>query len=419
MFLQFLKDCGGQLLCGGRRYWVWVGVLTVIAGLGLYCYSRQLREGLIVTGMSDQVVWGAYISNFTYLVGMAAAVAMLAIPAYIFKDPGTRTVILLGAGIAVAACAMAMAFVVVDLGHPERAWHMLPFIGRLNFPRSMLAWDTVVLSVYLMINFALPMYLLYHKYCGSHPDARYYFPVIILGIVWAIALHTVTAFLFSADAARPFWHTAMMDPRFLASAFAAGPAFMILAFHIIDEFSDFVIPESAIRLLSLITAGALQINLLMIGAELFTEFYFPTRHSASAYYLFFGLEGYSALVPWIWSALIAEVAALGILLIPSLRNRRFLLLVAALLVTVGVWIEKGMGMIIPGFVPSPLGEIVEYTPSRIEIGVAAGIWAAGFLLFTLLAKMSIAIDTGKIGAGSSAPSDHFQRMGQPQLLENQ
>lgn len=394
--IQFIRDCTKEAFRGSRRYWLWVSSLAFVGLVGALAYRHQLIEGLIVTGMSDQVSWGIYIANFTFLVGMAAAAVMLVIPAYIFHNQAARSVVLLAEGVAVAACLMCMLFVTVDLGQPLRFWHMIPFIGRLNWPQSLLAWDVVVLTGYLLLNISIPWYITYHRYMGKKPNLRVYFPAVLIAIFWAISIHTVTAFLFIANPARPFWNTALLGPRFIASAFTAGPAFMVLAFRIIDRESDFKVDASVQKLLALITAVALQINLFMVGTELFTEFYAPTEHSASARFLFFGAGGENALVPWIWGALAIEVIAVVILMVHKFRENANLLTFACVLAIVGIWIEKGMGLIIPGFTPTPLGEVFGYSPTLTSSLVSFGIWAIGILVFTVLAKVTIKIETDRL-----------------------
>ena len=120
------------------------------------------------------------------------------------------------------------------------------------------------------------------------------------------------------------------------------------------------------------------------------------------HYLFFGLGGFASLRSWIWLALVLNVIAVVILMIHPLRRNTLLLNIACVLAFIGIWIEKGMGLVIPGFIPTPLGEIFEYVPTSVELGVAAGIWAFGILIFTLLAKTVIAIKQGKI---RQAPKD--------------
>jgi molybdopterin-containing oxidoreductase family membrane subunit len=398
--IGFWIACARELLHGSRLYWVWIGALLLALIPGALAYANQLRTGLIVTGMSDQVTWGTYIANFTYLVGMAAAAVMLVIPAYVFHNKHAKSVVLLAESLAASACIMALLFVSVDLGRPERFWHLIPMIGDLNFPASIMAWDVVALGGYLVINLAVPGYVLHAKYHGRDTHDWWFGGLMVFAIFWAIGIHTVTAFLYSSASGRVFWHSALLGPRFLASAFAAGPAFIVLAFRVIHAVSDFRIPKQVMRLLSLIIAIALQVNLFMLFAEVFTELYAPTAHSAPAQYLFVGLHGHTALVPWMWTAIVFEVIAVAILMHRELPKKLPWLVVACVLCTVGVWIEKGFGLIVPGFVPTPLGELLEYTPSYTETAVSFSIWAFGALVFTALAKPSIAIQLGVLRKSS-------------------
>ena len=228
------------------------------------------------------------------------------------------------------------------------------------------------------------------------PQLKLYFPFVVLAIVWAISIHTVTAFLFSANPARPYWHTALLGPRFIASAFVSGPALIILTFQVVRKVSSYPVNQSVIDLLALIMAFALQITLFFVGAELFTDFYNEGAHAASIRYLFLGLHGFGSLTPWIWTALIFNLTAVIILTIHPLRRNMLTLNIACVLSFVGIWIEKGMGLVVPGFIPTPLGEIFEYSPTAVEFAVSAGIWALGILIFTVLAKFVIAVEQEQI-----------------------
>jgi len=404
--IRFMIDGIREMFRGPREYWLWLFVLSVIVAYGGWQYWQQLVNGLVVTGMSDQVSWGFYIANFAFLVGIAAAAVLLVIPAYIFHREDIKHVVLVGEGMAVAAVTMSMLFVIVDLGRPDRLWHMIPVIGRFNWPISLLAWDVVVLFGYLVLNLAIPFYLLYNRYRGKEPSLRSYFPWVVLAMFWAISIHTVTAFLFSANPARPFWHTALLGPRFIASAFASGPALIIITLQIVRKVTDYTVSQSVIKTLALIMTFAMQINLFFVGAELFTDFYNEGAHAASIHYLFLGLGGFDSLQPWIWFALALNVVALTILMINPLRERALTLNIACVMAFVGIWIEKGMGLVIPGFVPTPLGEIFEYVPTWVELSVAAAIWAFGILMFTMLAKAVIAIEQGRLCMRKSDATDY-------------
>jgi molybdopterin-containing oxidoreductase family membrane subunit len=400
--LSFTRDGLRAMLRGSPRYRAWLLLLLALVSVGVYSYALQLRDGLVVTGMSDQVSWGFYIANFAFLVGIAAGAVLLVIPAYVFHRADVKTVVLLGEGLAVAAVIGAMLFVTVDLGRPDRFWHLIPMIGNLNFPTSMLAWDVLVLTTYLGLNLAIPLYVHYCHYQGREPVLRAYFPVVVLSIFVAISIHTVTAFLFSANAARPLWNNALLGPRFIATAFVSGPALIILVLQAIRRWTAYPVPQSVLDMLALIMTFALQISLFFVGAELFTDFYNETAHAASMRYLYFGLEGLGALRPWIWTALALNVIAVVILSIHALRRRTLTLNIACVLAFVGIWIEKGMGLVVPGFIPTPLGEVFEYTPTWVELGVTLGIWALCALIFTLLARASIAIELGEVGSRRTA-----------------
>ena len=394
--VDFILDSTKELFKGGKRYWFWMLALVFFIVLGGLTYIGQFRAGLIKTGMSDQVSWGFYVANFTYLVGMAAAAVMVVVPTYIFKDKNARSVVILGEALAVAATVMCVLFVTVDMGRPERIWHVFPFIGRFNWPDSMLTWDVIVLQGYMILNLALPLYILYHRYVGKDYNHKLVYGLVILSIFWAISIHTVTAFLFSSNAARPFWHSALTAPRFLASAFTAGPAFMIIAFRIIHRYANYEIPRQAIDMLAIIVTVAMQINLVMVGAEIFTEFYSETAHSAHAHYLFFGLNGLNGLVPWIYSAIVMNIIAVVLLMIHRTRRNMTTLTIACILAAVGIWIEKGMGFVLPGFIPTPLGEVFEYFPTVTELLVTLGVWSIGMLNFTVLVKIAIPIQSGRL-----------------------
>ncbi|NNE54601.1 MAG: polysulfide reductase NrfD [Flavobacteriales bacterium] len=400
---SLVADSFATITHGRGFYHWWMAMLTVLMLVGVYCYSEQLEHGLSVTGMTDRVSWGLYISNFTFLVGVAAAAVMLVMPTYILKDVDFKHAVLIGEGLAVSALLMCLAFVVADMGGPARLWHMIPIVGVFNFPNSMLTWDVIVLNGYLFINISIPLYILWMRYTGKVPNPRIYVPGVMISVFWAVGIHLVTAFLYEGLQARPFWNNALLGPRFLASAFAAGPALIIIVLAVIGKFTRFTTDNNTIKKISLIVTIAAQINLIMLISELFKEFYAPTHHSESAYYLFFGLQGKSALLPWIWTSITMNVLATAMLTFKWFRERATTLYLACGMLFVAVWIEKGFGLIVPGFIPGPWGKIAEYTPTLIEVGVTIGIWAMGAFIFTILAKTGIAIELGEIHFGKKKP----------------
>lgn len=385
-----------QIFIGDKKYYLWLAFLSFFVLLGVSAYIDQLHKGLITTAMRDQVSWGYYISNFTFLVGVAAAAVLLVVPAYLYNFKPIKEIVLFGELLAVTAITMCILFIMVDMGQPLRVWHLLPAIGAMNFPSSLLAWDVVVLNGYLAINTLISFYVLYRLSIGKEYKMSIIGPLILLSIPWAVSIHTVTAFLYNGLSARPFWNASILAPRFLASAFCSGPAIMLVLFQIIRKLSDVEIDNRAIFKIAELIAYAMAINLFLLGAEVFKEFYSGSIHSYPMKYLYFGLHGKARLVPWTWFASILNITAFFFFLFPRTRENFITLNMACIFVIIGIYIEKGMGLVVPGFVPDTLGEVYEYSPTMSEILVTMGIWAAGAMLYTLLLKFAIPIYTGKL-----------------------
>ncbi|MGD0886073.1 MAG: sulfate reduction electron transfer complex DsrMKJOP subunit DsrP [Thermodesulfovibrionales bacterium] len=407
-----------QIFIGNARYYIWLAFLSFLIFLGISAYSDQYQRGLITTAMRDQVSWGFFISNFTFLVGVAAAAVLLVIPAYIYNFKPIKEIVLFGELLAITAITMCLLFVMIDMGQPLRAWHILPVIGKMHFPASLLAWDVVVLNGYLIINTFISFYVLYRLSIGKEYKMSVIGPLIILSIPWAVSIHTVTAFLYNGLSARPFWNASILAPRFLASAFCSGPAIMIILFQVIRNTSEVEIENRAIFKIAELIAYAMGLNLFLLGAEVFKEFYSGSIDTYSIQYLYFGLHGKNALVPWIWFATMLNITAFFLFLLPKTRENFTTLNMACVFVIIGVYIEKGLGLVIPGFVPDTLGEIYEYSPTVPEVLITLGVWATGAFLYTLLLKFAIPIYTGKlrfatgrkgIGGASAAPESSVQR----------
>ena len=401
-YVRFLWRAVVQATNGSMLFYAWMVLLTAVALVGANAWAQQVTGGMVLTNMTDHVSWGLYIANFTFMVGVAAGGVMMVIPAYLYHDEEMHHVVIFGELLAVAAIIMSMGFVMVDLGRPDRFWHLVPGLGQFNWPLSMLAWDVLVLNGYLLINLHICGYLLYMRFLGREPERRWYVPFVFISIVWAISIHTVTAFLYSGLGGRPLWNSALLAPRFLVSAFVAGPAFLVMVLTVLGKVSSYRISDGPVRTLQRILKVTVVANIFMLASELFTEFYSGGGHTDSARYLFLGLHGHNQLVPWIWTSVVLNASSAVILFLPQAGKRRGVLVAACAMAFVGVWIEKGMGLIVPGFIPSALHEIVEYLPSLVEWKVTAGIWAFGLLLYSASVKVALPVLTGKMRLGDGA-----------------
>lgn len=403
-YFQFLRQSFRVATEGSWMFYAWMFVLTAIALVGANAWAVQVRDGMAITNMTDHVSWGLYIANFTFCVGLAAGGVMMVIPAYLYGNEEMHDLVIIGEILAIAAIVMSMLSVAVDLGRPDRFWHLMPGIGKFNWPASMLTWDILVLNGYLIINLHVVGYILYARFKGEHPNPKWYVPFVFLSIFWAISIHTVTAFLYCGLGGRPFWNTALLAPRFLASAFVSGPAFILLVMRVVRITSNLPFHPGPARLLVGIIRVAAVINLLMLFSELFTLFYTGSSHLASAQYLFFGSHGHHGLVAWIWTAIAMNLIGTLLFFTPAAMERGATRIVACVLCVAGIWIEKGMGLIIPGFIPSTLHEIVEYSPSITEWKITAGIWAFGLMVLTVVLKVAVSVLTNRMSMPETGPA---------------
>jgi Ni/Fe-hydrogenase subunit HybB-like protein len=394
--MSFAPDYIRYIIIGSKKFYAWMGFLALLSAIALYGFYLQNTEGLIVTGLTSQIHDGLYFANLVFLVGVAAGAVTIVFPAYVYHHKAMHEVTVLGEMLAISAVIMVMLFVFAHMGRPDRLWHMIPYIGIYNMPGSMLAWDVLVLNGYLVLNFICGFYYLYIKYTGGEVNRKFFMPLVYLSIVWALSIHTVTAFLIATLPARPMWFHSMMPIRFIMTAFAAGPCLIILAFMIIRKNTKLWIQDEAINLLSMIITWCLGIALFLTLSEIVVELYARTEHANGLYYLMFGLHGLTRLVPWFWGSLAAMLVAFVMFLIPSVRTNYRLLPIACVLGFGGIWVEKGMGLIVPGFIPTPIGEVTEYYPTLIEIMMSIGLWAMGFFILTILLKGAIGILVGDV-----------------------
>lgn len=376
-----------KAVVGSRRYWLWLLALAAVIGAGLACYLRQLEQGLVITGLNRDVTWGLYIAQFTFLVGVAASAVMVVLPYYLHDYKVFGKITILGEFLAISAVTMCMLFIFVDMGQPARVLNVMLH----PTPNSIMFWDMISLGGYLALNAVIALVTLSAERKGIAPPG-WIKPVIFLSIPWAISIHTVTAFLYNGLPGRSFWLTAIMAPRFLASAFSSGPALLILLCMIIRRLTWFDVGREPIQKLALIVTYAMIINVFFVLMEVFTVFYSGIpEHQQHFRYLFVGLDGHASLVPWMWTSVALAAASLALLIPPRFRHNERILAATCGMVFLSLWIDKGIGLIVGGFVPSPLGAVTEYAPTLPEISIALGIWAAGFLMITVFYKITLSV----------------------------
>ncbi|MBM9606685.1 sulfate reduction electron transfer complex DsrMKJOP subunit DsrP [Desulfopila inferna] len=383
-----------KALRGKPAYWMWLAVLGVFIAIGAVCYLRQFMLGLGLTGMGRDLAWGLYISQFTFLVGVAAGGLMLVLPYYVHNYKAFGRITILGEFLAISALLMCLMFIMADIGQPLRGMNMMLH----PTPNSMLFWDMVVLLGYLGLNVICGWVILTAERKQVKPP-KWVYIFVYVSIPFAVSIHTVTAMLYMGLPGRHFWLTAITAPRFLASAFAAGPALIVLACLIMKRVANFDAGKEAINKITTIIMYAAIINAFFVLLEFFVGYYSQIPgHIHSLRYLFFGLEHhgevYNNLVPFMWAATLFLFGGLGILAYMKIKDfaTDSLIAIACALIFISLYLDKGLGFVLGGLVVSPLHEINEYYPTLNEIGVTLGIWATGFFILTVLYKIAIGVE---------------------------
>jgi len=371
---------------GGKRYWLLLGFWVLVILAGLWAYGQQLDQGLSITGLSRDVTWGLYIAQFTFLVGVAASAVMVVLPYYLHDFKAFGRMVILGEMLAVSAVTMCALFIFVDLGQPRRVMNVLLHAA----PNSLMFWDMIALMGYLLLNLVIGAVTFDAERKGAPPPG-WVKPLILLSIPWAVSIHTVTAFLYSGLAARPYWMSAILAPRFLASAFASGPSLLILLALILRKTTRFDAGKEAIQKLAVIVTYAMVINLFFVLVELFTVLYGNMPHHLEPFEYLFGIHEESVLAPWMWTSVALTLACVVLLLCPAVRRREGLLALLCVGVIAAIWIEKGMGMIVAGFNPSPFGRITQYTPTVLEVLITLGVYGIGFLILSVFYKIVVSV----------------------------
>lgn len=368
---------------GSKAYWTWIIVLLAGIGTAFLFYLWQLQVGLGITGLSRDVSWGFYVANLTYFVGVAAGGVMVVLPYYLHDYKAYGRITIMGEFLAIGALVMCMLFLFVDLGQPMRFANIFLY----PTPNSVIFYDALVLTGYLLLNLIIGWNVLEAERNGVHYQ-MWIKPLIYISIPFAVSIHTVTAFLYCGLPGRGFWLTAILAPRFLSSAFAAGPSLLILLCLLVRNVTKFDPGKKQIQSLGKTVAYAICINVFFFLCEIFVAFYSNIpEHMDHIKYLFFGLHGHGALVPWMWSSMALMVVGIILTVVPATRKNEVTLAVACAAIVIGTWIDKGMGLIAGGYVPNPLHEVNEYMPTIPEVIISFGVYAIGALILTVLYKI--------------------------------
>ncbi|MEK7718192.1 MAG: NrfD/PsrC family molybdoenzyme membrane anchor subunit [Bacteroidota bacterium] len=266
-FQELVTELNAPLNRTSSSFRIWIGFLLLLIGIAGFMYIRQIRYGLGTTDMRDIASWGLYIADFVFLIAVSLVgsliTAILKLSDVKWVTPLTR----ISEIIAVAALISALLIIVVDMGRPDRLWHIFVF-GRLQSP---IIWDILVVNTYLVLSLLLlylpliPDIALLRRHMGHKPKwQQKMYQILSLGwqgtdeqfrilslslnalmviiIPVALSIHTVTSWLF-ASTLRPGWDSTIFGPYFVAGAFMVGAAAVIVTMYIIREaykFKDYI-----------------------------------------------------------------------------------------------------------------------------------------------------------------------------------
>lgn len=364
----------GELFRASRSFYAWIFILLGLIAVGLFAWSVQLRYGLVVTGTRNVVPWGLYVMNFIFFVGLAAGGLIIVSSVELFGVKKLAPLLKVGVIEAGTCVFLAMLFIIVDMGHPERAYW---FILSPN-PPSVLTYDFYILGIYLTL-------CIIDAYALFSGRTKWMFPLSIVSLPAAIGIHSITAWVFGTIKSRPAWHSPIMAPIFISSAITSALGLMILITLLLPKVTKLRFDREIILYLRRILTVAVPIDVFFLFNELLIAT-LPTSAMPEQYtaFLFILVERYA---PVFWAeTLIAAVIPMIIFLHPRTRNSIPAIAIASFMVVVGIFMKR-VYIIIVGMSYSPLGELVYYAPTVIEIAVMAGWIALGMLIFTLAIKI--------------------------------
>jgi Ni/Fe-hydrogenase subunit HybB-like protein len=396
-----------------KAHIAWLAVLIAALGVCLYAYYRQLTTGLGVTGLRDITAWGLYIANFVFfvassLIGMLIS-AVLGLIGVKWIRPLTRIAEIIALGFA----AVAGLVIISDMGRPER----LPFVFMYGRFQSPILWDVTVVTTYVFISALLvylplipdlaigarriekPAWLRWayrvlsvnwkgtpEQYAIIHKSVR---TLLILIVPVALAIHTVTSWLFAATP-RAGWNSTIFGPYFVTGAFVTGLASVIIAMYFFRKnyrLQKYITEEhfdKIGKLLVLLCLVYLYFNL--------NEFLVPgyKMEKADAVHLRDIFTGHNAGL--FWFAQMFGIIIPSVLLLFRPMRKPFPMLLMAIMLFLASWVKRYI-IVVPTqehpFLPPQHvpAEFLIYKPTLIETGITMASFILVLLIITLLSKL--------------------------------
>jgi len=368
---------------GGGKVLLAVTGAIALAGIGLWIY--QMSRGLVVTDMRNLSSWGLYITMFMFFVGLSAGGLIIATVPRVFGLKGFKSVSKIAVYLSICCTVLAAAFVVIDLGHPERLWHLIAYA---NFT-SPLMWDIVVITTYLIVSIVYLRATL--KAEKGQTSERALKVLSTVALVTAILVHSVTAWIFGLQIGRAFWNTALLAPMFISSALVSGLALTLIVVLILQKTGYLKAdPESNSRMAWLLGIFVL-VDLFLLFCELLTAGYPLGGQEFNVVASM--LTG--AFAPMFWTEVGGGILAAVLLLNKKTQASAGLVALAASIAILGIFFKR-FQLLLGGFEFSNIDywsittgpakwsdAVLNYVPTLLEWGIVIGVVALGAFMLTL------------------------------------
>lgn len=365
--------------------------LVALAGIAMWVY--QCITGLHVTAMRDGSSWGLYITMFMFFVGLSAGGLIISTAPKVFGFKGFGNISKVAVLSSIVCTILAIGFVIVDLGHPELAWHLIVY-GQLVSP---LMWDMLVLTAYLILCIIYLAVLVKHD--KEPRSERSLKTLSIIAFIVAILVHSVTAWIFSLNISRPFWNTALMAPWFVCSALVSGLALVLVITLILRKTGNLVLEDENVQKMGKLLGVFVAVDLFFFFCEILTSVY----PGAGTAYEIIGMVTTGPIAPFFWTQVLGGIIAMILMFNPATRKKTGAVVVASILAILGIFckrvqlIEGGFqvpNLTYPGMTTGPsvpgvdgfwqgIGGNLVYWPSGFEVGVTLGVLALGGFLLIL------------------------------------
>jgi len=376
---------------GGTKLNIGIAIAALITIAGIVLWGMQLSQGLILSNMRNLTSWGFYITCFMFFVGLSAGGLIISSAPRVFGLKGFGGISKIAVWVSICCTVLAIAFVVIDLGHPGRLWELFVYSNMT----SPLMWDIIVLSLYLVVSVVyLWASLRSEKGAGSQTSLRV---LSVIALLTAIMVHTVTAWIFGLQAGRELWYTAILGPWFVSSALVCGMALVLSIVIALRKAGYFELAQENVVKMVKLLGVFVAIDLYFLVCDLLTAG-FPGGSGAEVVRMLSS----GPLALFFWVEIICCILVMVVAFVPSLRKNSVIVTVSILAIIaifckrvqllVGgfqivnidyVGVISGPGLTDSGLMTAGLAPTLVYFPSPLEMGLVLGVIGLGVLMLFL------------------------------------